>query len=451
MKLRTYQAAAGLFAITGVINTATAKTSSNPFAHKTSPNTPKSSYMNKLRSNARPTTHNGVARRLDDQEIDITSYSIKFEKCQYIKQYKYNDENQNDDEIDTVLEMKHFVIFKLCPNNNCGYDSCSNSNYGEYMIDMDTYLEATLKHMEEEQEMYCQACEECGMYDDDGDDDAAAANNVADDAAANNYDDANGRRTRNLGYKPDCSTCYTECQNIENMEENGYVDAAEYLNCEKVYENENKGLVYYAGPICSNNGERIKVGLFIDEECTLYDANASPDQYLKNENGYNIKLSYHILKRTFMADGCIASCTKVNENDDDDDGGDIELAEICEDLYDASGKCENPHGFENGMDYSNSEYYDVQMTNEENVCEFITNIQANHYDMYGEVIVMGGNQYDEGEVKTSGAQKFALTFLSIGVVFMTWYAVMLRRKISKQSKGDQILQGSVSIDTVYMA
>ena len=47
----------------------------------------------------------------------------------------------------------------------------------------------------------------------------------ADDAA---NDDAGGRRTlkalRLRKLTVDCSTCYSQCQNIENMEENGYVD-----------------------------------------------------------------------------------------------------------------------------------------------------------------------------------------------------------------------------------
>ena len=115
---------------------------------------------------------------------------------------------------------------------------------------------------------------------------------------------------------------------------------------------------------------------------------------MKNDNGYNVKLSYHLLKQTFVANRCVASCTKVDENanDGDDDGADqeVETAEVCENLYEAAGKCENAHGFENGMDYSNSDYYKVQTSNEESVCEFITTIRSGHYDETGEVVVKGG-------------------------------------------------------------
>lgn len=411
----------------------------NPFAHKSSPNTPRASYMNKLMANARPTSNSKLNnRRLDQQAYDITSYSLKFEKCQYIKQYA---EEYNAD-VDTVLETKHFVIFRLCPDNECTSTSCSE-NYGEYIVDMETYLESTLTHMQEEQEMYCQACEECAAENDDG-----AAN---DDAARRLFSTSSsfssGRR-RNLSVNVNCSTCYSECQNIENMEENGYVDAAEYLKCEKVYENQNNGFSYYAGPTCAKYGTRIKVGLFSDENCEYLEENLSVEKYLKNNDGYNVKLSYHLLKKVQQTEECLASCTAVNENDYD--GGDVQLAEVCENLYSAAGKCESPHGFENGIDYSNSEYYDVQAANEESVCDFITTIQSGQYTQTGDIVITGGRTVTfNSNTQMSGGQKFALTFFAIGTMGLTMYAAMLYRKISKSKNA---MADDVSVKTdIHMA
>ena len=137
-----------------------------------------------------------------------------------------------------MLETKRFVIFRLCPDSTCG--SCNSTHgYGEYIVDMATYPEETPAYKEEERERYCEACEECSQ------DDAAGRRRLAD---------------------VDCSTCYDQCRNIENMEGNGYVDASEYLGCEKVYEDEDTGAAYYAGPVCANSGLHIKVGLFADED-----------------------------------------------------------------------------------------------------------------------------------------------------------------------------------------
>jgi len=383
----------------------------HPFAPKVSHNTPESSYIGSILKGAVPTAR---SRRLDQEDIDISGYSLKFEKCQFIKQYA---EERNED-IDSVLETKRFVIFRLCPNNSCS--DCSE-DYGEYIVDLESYLEATINYKQEEQENYCQACDECQN----------------EEAAGNDDDDAGARR---LAENVDCDTCYNKCQNIENMEENGYADAAEYTNCEKVYENDNTGLVYYAGPICANSGSRIKVGLFMDEECDVLDESAEIDKYIKNDNGYNVKLSYHLLKQTFVADDCVASCTV--ENEDDDGNGEVETAEVCENLYEASGKCENPHGFV-GMDYSNSEYYSVQKANEENVCGFISNIKSDLYDESGEVVIKGGVM-SSSKAPPTGLQKFFLTFFVVGTIGLAAYATLLHQKITKGAKTDLLEGGAMA-------
>ena len=229
------------------------------------------------------------------------------------------------------------------------------------------------------------------------------------------------------------------------MEANGYADASEYVQCAKVYENENKNIVYYAGAVCTNYGTRIKVGLFTDEYCSNYDSNAAVDQYIKNQNGYNVKLSYHLLKQTFASDACVVSCADTNDDEDDNDDGNAnaaaETAEVCQNLYEASGKCESPSGFKSGMSTSSS-YYNVQLNNEDVVCDYITNIYAGQYDETGEVTTSTGTLTIFGGRKTvkntttrlSGGQKFALSFFIIGTVGLVSYALLLRRKLARANK-----------------
>lgn len=297
-----------------------------------------------------------------------------------------------------MLETKRFVIFRLCPNHSCA--DCSEG-YGEYIIDLESYLESTVQHKQEELENYCQSCEEtCAAADD----------------AVNNY---NRKLT-------ECDSCYRKCQNIENMEANGYADASEYTRCGEVYENENTGVAYYAGAVCTNSGSRIKVGLFTDENCENYDESAEIDHYLKNDDGYNIRLSYHVLKQTFPNDQCVASCLQ----EDEDGNGYAGTAEVCQNLYAGSGKCENSHGFV-GMDYSNSEYYAVQKSNEDSVCNFVANIRAGHYAESGEVVVTGGMQKMNGNSRTTGGQKFFLSFFIMGSAGLAAYAALLHKKINQ--------------------
>ena len=235
------------FALAAVIS---ALASANKFAPKKSSNNGKSAFVSKLMRGAKVTANSQLGRKLDEEEeytVDISGYSVKFEKCQFVK--AYDDELAEEEDTDTVLGTKRFVIFRLCPDNSCG--TC-NYSYGEYMIDLETYLEATVEYQQEIQEGMCEACQECGNWDDQ--------------ANADEYN--NGRKLQN--YSTDCDTCYEECSKIENMEENGYIDATNFLECQMIFDPEDDGkAALYTGPVCASQGAKIKIGVFTDEYCNL--------------------------------------------------------------------------------------------------------------------------------------------------------------------------------------
>ncbi|KAL3802183.1 hypothetical protein HJC23_001727 [Cyclotella cryptica] len=385
----------------------TASLSSNtgvhPFVSRDNRSKSNANYISSLLQKATPLRRLGDA--YDGQVVfDLSQYSIKFEKCQTAKQYSNSNNNKNK-WVDTVLSTKRFVIFRLCPNHSCS--SC-NADYGEYIIEMESYLEATIQHKEQEQEQYCYDCDAC----------------LAIQAAANgqDYDDdgtCNG---------VDTSTCYAKCQNIANMEANGYEDAALYTQCGKVYENQNTGVSYYAGATCSSSGSRIKISLFKDDQCSVLDSTIeSIDQYIKNANGYNVKLSYHLLRQTFVDGDCVASCADENygESNNNSSNG---VSQMCQTLYEEAGKCESIHGFATGIG-SSQDNYATQISNEEAVCEYISTIRAGHYNQTGEIVLIG-TTYSSSLASTSDAQMFALTFFVVGSVGLAVYAVYLKRKIS---------------------
>ena len=68
-------------------------------------------------------------RRLEDVSTfeynDLSQYSVRFEKCQFVK--SYDDEFAGDEDNDSPLATKHFVVYRLCPTNSC--ESC-NDKYG---------------------------------------------------------------------------------------------------------------------------------------------------------------------------------------------------------------------------------------------------------------------------------------------------------------------------------
>ena len=399
--------------------------SANPFAPAKSSSSAKAAYMSKLMRNARPTENSQLGRRLEEEEaeeyeVDISGYSLKFEQCQFVK--AYDDELAGEDS-DTILATRRFVIFRLCPTGSC--DSCSY-NFGEYIVDLEEYLEATVDYQKEMQEEMCNACQECNNWEDNEEDE----------------DDEGRRRLQN--YNVDCDSCYDECMKIENMEDNGYIDATEFLECQMVYDpaDDGKGALY-AGPMCASNGSKIKIGLFTDEECNVPDSSKDVDDYLMDGDGVSMKLSHALLKTVYSSE-CI-SCLKPEEEDEneDDDANEEEeeeeeekepeVLEMCEQLYDAAAKCEKTNGFDNG--YANYDGYANQLAQEGVVCDFVESLKAGSYDETGEIVVNGANSSIGGGSETTGGQKFALTFFILGTAGLAGYAAMLHSKLTKGASG----------------
>ena len=409
--------------------------SANPFAPAKSASSAKAAYMSKLMRNARPTENSQLGRRLDEQEaeeyqVDISGYSLKFEQCQFVK--AYDDELAGEDS-DTILATRRFVIFRLCPTGSC--DSCSY-NFGEYIVDLEEYLEATVDYQKEMQEEMCNACQECNNWEDNEEEEEG---------------DDEGRRRRLQNYNVDCDSCYDECMKIENMEDNGYIDATEFLDCQMVYDPEDDGKgALYAGPMCASSGSKIKIGLFTDEECNVPDSDKDVDDYLMDGDGVSMKLSHALLKTVYSSE-CI-SCEKPqeeeeNENDDganeeEEEEKEPEVLEMCEQLYDAAAKCEKTNGFDDG--YANYDGYENQLAQEGVVCDFVESLKAGSYDETGEIVVNGANSSTGGGSETTGGQKFALTFFILGTAGLAGYAAMLHSKLTRGATGLADTGGSMA-------
>jgi len=397
--------------------------SANSFLGKKSSATANMAYMNRLLHGAFP-TENSQLRRLDEneQEIDISMYSIKFQKCQFVK--AYDEDLAEDEDAGTVLATKHFVVFRLCPSNSCG--NC-NYGYGEYLVDMEEYLKATIEYAQDKQEEKCDQCEEyCEEY--------YGNQNEAEEEEEGENNEGDRRR---LSYN--CSECMETCEKIENMEANGYIDATEFVDCEVIQNEGDDGNGFYAGAMCASNGSKIKIGVFSDDECRVLESDLDVEDYLADGDGNQMKLSHALLKTTYESDSCF-SCLVEDDEQNDDDQKDPEVEELCENLYMAAAKCEKIHGFSAG--YENMYYtYENQLENEETVCDFITSLKSGTYSQEGEIIVGGSSSYQSGTTSTTGGQKFALTFFILGTVGLAVYAAMLHNNLTKSAKSDLSSQG----------
>ena len=315
-------------------------------------------------------------RALDDaQNADqngnvayLTNYSLKFQGCHEITQWN----GEADGEDDVRVSTKRLVRFRLCPSGSCQDESSAGctSGYGDYVMDMNTFLEAYLQGVEEEKEYQCQIymekCDnQCGNMDDDACDQA-------------------------------CLTGYGMSECYEG--EDGAFDLQEYVQCAEWAGNDggnDNGNAYYVGPYCSDQGGSIHLGLFTDETCTTF---SSSDFYTMA--GYELPYSDQNLVQT--------DCMSCYENADDNNDNDADnVAEMCETMYQMSGKCET--NMNNG--YSSNEA----------ACTYIEGIK----------IIREGGVIRTSTTEKSKAAAIVIGLFSTVAVLLGAYVYYLRTKLGR--------------------
>lgn len=264
---------------------------------------PKTAYVSRLMKHARK-LEGGIAieeiETHNELSVDLSEYSLRFDQCRQHVESDVIAVTQRS----IPTRYKRFAIFRFCPSDSC--DSCE-SNFGEYMIDLEEYLQETISYQRKLQEEMCENCN----YACEGND----------DWIEENADDGNVDFSQSVSVE--CNDCYNECEKIENMEFNGYIDATAFIRCQMVFDpDDDSQSGYYAGPVCASNGSKINIGLFRDEKCTILDSdNNDVEDYLMDENGFSMKLSHALLKKTYSAD-----CVSCNQED--------EVLGMCKRLYD---------------------------------------------------------------------------------------------------------------------
>lgn len=268
------------------------------------------------------------ARRLEnaDQEIDLTwlvDYSIKFQGCHHITQWNADADGGEDVRIAT----KRLIRFRLCPSASCDSASAGgcDSGYGDYIIDMNMYLEAYLMDLEEIHEWNCEyyGMKVCDCDDDDGKDDGFDEENCLNNCYA----------TYGLDY----------CVEEENDDDAEEFELQEYMECANFNAGRrrlNQEVEYFIGPYCSNQGGDIFLGMFTDDTCTEFADDYAGLQTYKGFTGQSLPYS----SSSIVGMECV-SCEPLAEVEEDDgnqnQNDEIEIKETCEQLYQTAGKCEN--------------------------------------------------------------------------------------------------------------
>jgi len=355
-----------------------------------SPQSVSASTTSKFDGQIQPTSNE---RKLEDAnnakfDYDLSGYSIRFGKCQHVKMF--DDQLAEDEESETVLAIKHFVLYRMCPSDDC--DDC-DENYGEYVVEVEQYLENIAEFYKWDTEIQCEIC-------------------------AQNYYQCNDDN------ESDSCIC-DECDNFNNMEDNGYVDATEFIECQKLdVQNQDDGgngqddeLQLYIGPRCTNDGTRIIIDVFTDENCWEQYEDGDVQSLL------GMQLSYIFLRTSYSRNSndcvsCMEDAYASYEENDRDQQDEDEVLEMCENIYLESAKCETKHGFVNGFMKVNG--YENQIQNEYDVCTFIDSLAWGSYDEKGEINV--GETQDYIKRYITPLQGGMLLFLSSILLGIGTYA-----------------------------
>lgn len=245
-----------------------------------------------LVQNSRQVEQNGnyYNGQYEEQDVDISfiaGYSAKFQGCHHVQ--KWNDNVQDEDDIKILTQR--LVRYRMCPSDSCTSASTKgcDSNYGDYLVDMETYVGAYMTQMQ-------------NQYMNNGGRDLSGYNiNFGDYVTCSQLQMNDDERKR-----------ARELRQLNNYNNNG---GNYYYN--------NEDVNYYVGPYCAEQGGEIRLGVFSDDTCTVA-AEDGAEVFKMLHNGMALPYS----ESSIVNIGC-QSC-----------GGGGQVNELCDTLYGVSGKCE---------------------------------------------------------------------------------------------------------------
>jgi hypothetical protein len=337
----------------------------------------------------------------------LTSYSIKFQGCHHVQQWNQNADEENDVRIMT----KRLARFRLCPTDQCSHTKSAGctSKFGDYVVDLDTFVEAYLEQVENERddlcaEAYADCSEECGNGGNDDEDCLASCYDAYGVSYCQNYNNNNGDNNNNGEGGNDFNVReYAACAQFDMPEGYNY-----YNQDEGGDGNNNNGggrrrrledgqgggeVQYYIGAFCADQGGEIHLGLFTDDTCTTFAQNGYSQFYAAM--GYEMPYS----ESSLITTRCLA-CVEMNDN------GNYQSKEVCENSYAMAGKCETRME----IDYPN-----------ESSCNYIEGIKIIRED---------------GVIRTSSTKKSKTAAVAIGLftttsVLLAAYVYYLRTKLAR--------------------
>jgi hypothetical protein len=341
------------------------------------------------------------ARQLDQANADysdtwVSGYSLKFMGCHHISQWN----EEADGEEDVRIVTKRLVRFRLCPSDFCDSNSGCSSGYGDYIIDMSTYIAAWFEAKQTYQEFKCDYLKNNVCYCEDDESclwDCYKGHNMGTICMNNpNNDDAN-QAAFNLDD-------YMECSQVQAKNNNRQLGDS---NNRQLADDAWDGS-YYVGPYCASQGGAIYLGMFTDDTCTTFADSVGGREMYYSVMGTNLPYG-----QTNVIDMDCMSCKEPTDNNNDGndaaDGDDV--SEVCETVYTMAGKCESnlPYG--------------TAATPNNNACNYIEGIKIVRKD--GTVIT--------AEAKANRTASVFIGTFVVSFVLLSAYVYYLKTKLDRAS------------------
>lgn len=233
----------------------------------------------------------------------LADFSIKYAGCSALTSFVESDDGSYP------FVNQNFVSYRLCPSESCADDTWQGckSQYGEYMMNLEDFLNVQQDYLDEEFEYYCNFCEQCMYFDkyfSGGGQDGCAMTDQCQDY----YDFCSDEARKQIEEEADFNLDdFFECQEINIFGGNddqdggdGYYDQNYANSMDDKYDVAfQNGGVAYVGSHCMN-GE-ISIGLFADDQCTSYIGNQ-----IDFFNATQMEIETSVVEELYVPDGCVA-------------------------------------------------------------------------------------------------------------------------------------------------
>lgn len=454
--------------------------------------------------------YNAAAKRkLEEEEaFQITGeYSIQFNTCTSMS--VENDELLEDQNLAAMaangdlVSDKDFIIFNVCLTEYCEY-------YGDdqkmtFIAEVGTYFSAISQYLPTKVNDYCEACEDnydyCyamatgttyypeGYEPEEEEEEEEASEEEQEEGDEAEEDGEERRKKRKLKEDEiikfvDCQMCADyECLDFHQKTVNSFYDedgeyveaelddAMEWLNgfseCSETSAYMDDYQIY-SGLMCNSAGTGVEIGLFMDDECTLYTPKLAFKDIMQSADMTYYNMISDVVEFTFTNDGIECYNPEVTwynevdyyyemmekaengeeeeEEEDDEEYEAPEAAEWCQelidedtavDLYDCDYEAPEEEEEEEQQDdqYVSYDWYTYELSEEmkdeiSNVCAVYTGLAAaanaevdsndGSYSNYKPHTTYNPEHenlfnYDNGKSKTSGGAVFGWILLVVVV------------------------------------